>query len=363
MTRYRAEIYDTHFNFISYGPVSEKNIQIDYLVQDVSSITIPQIITASVNDYVAVRQNGIIYMYGIISDVAYSQGKTTISFVHFMSLLDVDLLVDPRVFETTSVEEWLHDRLLELYDGSDTYQNLVGFSCVYSTETMIPFEYEVDDEGNVDMADINLFSFVQELLKKYNLIMTWRVDFAGQTIQCSIDMIDTEDVWTVKLGLADTPDYSIDIHTVEGTFNKIKYFDEADFTNTVTYYLHSDGTVDTDSLTDRLLPVTYTEKTARADDTEGEEKTFEEVALEDARSAMLNTNFNHEIIVTFNTESKLIPVGNVGQIYNLVTPEGVVFNSILTGYEQINVKYLRLVFGYIRTNLTTILKMQRRGKK
>lgn len=362
MTRYRAEVYDTHFNFISYGPVSEKTIQMDYLVQDVSMITIPQVINARVNDYVAVRQNGQIYMYGIISDVSYETGKTVISFVHFMSLLDVDILVDPRVFEETPVEEWIHDRLLDLYAGTDDFQNLEGFSCTYNSETLIDYDYEVDDEGNVRLDNINLFNFVQELLTKYNIIMTWRVDFAAKTIQCTIDTIDTESVWTIKLGLADTPDYTIDIHSIEGAYNKIKYYNEADYTDTITYYLHSDGTVDTDDETDRLVPVNYTEKTAKADDTEGEEKTFAEVALEDAESSMLNTDFNHEIIVTFNTESKLVSVGNIGQLYNLVTPEGVSFNSVLTGFEQINVKYLRLVFGYIRTNLTTILKMQRRGK-
>jgi hypothetical protein len=77
---------------------------------------------------------------------------------------------------------------------------------------------------------------------------------------------------------------------------------------------------------------------------------------------MLNTDFNHEIIVTFNTDSKILSVGQIGQLYNLITPEGVVYSSILTGFEQVNAKYLKLVFGYIRTNLTTILKMQRRKK-
>lgn len=362
MTRYRAEVYDSDFNFISYGPVSEKTIQLDYLVEDVSMITIPKIIPASVSNIVAVRQNGIIYMHGIISDVSYSQGKTTISFVHFMSNLNVNVMVDPRVFETTPAEEWLCNKLLELYAGSDTFQNLEGFSCTYNSQTMIDFEYEMDSEGNVSLADLNLFSFAQDLLTKYNVILSWSVDFAAKTIQCTIDTIDTESVWTIKLGLADTPDYTIDIHTIEGTYNKIKYYNNANFSNTVTYYLHSDGTVDSDSTTDRLMPVHFTEKTAEADDTEGQEKTFAEVALEDAKASMLNTNFNHEIIVTFNTESKLVSVGNIGQLYNLVTPEGVVYNSVLTGFEQINVKYLRLVFGYIRTNLTTILKMQRRKK-
>lgn len=362
MTRYRAEIYDKDFNFISYGAVSEKNIQIDYLVNDVSTVTIPEIITANVNNLIAIRQNGLIYMYGVVSDVAYDQGKTTISFVHFMSKLDVNIQTDSRVFDETPVEEWLCDRLLDLYDGTDTFQNMTGFSCDYSTQTLIKYEYEVDEEGNVSMADINLFSFVQELLTKENIILTWVVDFALKTIHCSIGKINTEDVWTVKLGLADTPDYTIDIHTIEGSYNKIKYYNTADFTNTVTYFLHSDGTVDTDGTSDRLVPVHYVEKTATADDSEENPKTFEEVALEDATASMLNTNFNHEIIVTFNTESKLVSVGNIGQLYNLVTPEGVVFSSILTGFEQINVKYLRLVFGYIRTNLTTILKMQRRKK-
>ena len=363
MTRYRAEVYDPEFNFISYGPVSTKDIKIDYLVDEVSTVTIPSIITAHVNDYIAVRQDGRIYVYGVISDVSYGQNTTAISFVHFMSKLNVDILEDPDVFEETSAEEWIHDRLLDLYNGMDDFQNLTGFSCTYNSTTMIKYERQSEPpEEGADLENINLFSFVQEMLKKYNIILTWAVDFANKTIACTIGTLDTEDVWNLKLGLADTPDYSIDIHSIEGTYNKIKYYNEADATDTVTYYLHTDGTIDTDNLLNRITPVTYTEKTAAADDTEGAEKTFAEVALEDAEASMLNTDFNHEIIVTFNASSKLISVGNIGQLYNLVTPEGVVYSSVLTGFEEVNVQYLRMVFGYIRTDLTTILKMQRRKR-
>lgn len=362
MTRYRAEFYDKDFNFISYCAVSDKNIQVDYLVNDISTLTIPEIVTAHVNNFVAVRQDGQIYMYGIVSDVAYDRGQTTISFVHFMSLLDVSIMADPRVFDNTPVEQWLVTRLTDLYSGSDLSQNLTGFSADYSTSTIIPMQYEVDENNAVEMAEINIYTFVQELLTKHDIILKWEVDFADKTVECHIGKLNTQNVWNVKLGLADTPDYTIDIHTIEGSFNKIKYYNTADFTDTVTYYLHSDGTVNTDGTTDRLTPVHYCEKTATADDTEGEEKTFAEVALIDAQSAMLNTDFNHEIIVTFNTDSKILSVGQIGQLYNLITPEGVVYSSILTGFEQVNAKYLKLVFGYIRTNLTTILKMQRRKK-
>ncbi len=362
MTRYRADIFDKDFNFISYSAIAEKAIQADYLVNDISSVVLPAIVTAYVNNYIAIRQNGIIYNFGIISDVAYEQGKTTISFLPFNSLLDINIMEDPRVFDNTPVEQWLSNRLTGLFDGSDILQNLAGFSVVYSTSTIIPMDYEIDEENRVEMAEINIFDFVQGLLTKHDIILKWAVDFPNKTVVCTIGKLDLTSVLTIKLGLADTPDYSIDIHSIEGEYNKIKYFNKADFTDTITYYLHTDGTVDADGTTDRITPVRYTERTAEADDTEGEEKTFQEVALIDAQSTMLNTNFDHEIIVTFNTDSKILSMGEIGQLYNLITPEGVVYSSILTGYEQINAKFLKLVFGYIRTNFTTILKMQRRKK-
>lgn len=359
MTRYRAEIYDPDFNFISFGAVSSKDVKIDYLAEESSIIEIPSIIEASINDYVALRRSGQIYMYGIISAVEYDIGRTTITFVHFMKLLNVDLLEDPAIFKTTSAEEWLHDRLLDLYDGADTFQNVYGFSCTYNSTTMIDYETASSEAGQ--METINLYSFVQMLLRKYGIMLTWNLDFASKTVSLTIDTIDMDTVWTLKLGIADAPDYSIDIHSIEGTFNKIKYYNEEDLTETVTYYLHSDGSIDTDSSSDRLEPVTYTEKTAAPDTTEGEEKTFEEVALLDAQASMLNTDFNHEILVTFNAESKLLPVGELGQLYNLVTKEGLSYKTVLTGFEEVDIKYLRMKFGYVRTDLTTILKMQRRG--
>ncbi len=362
MIRYRAEIYDKNFNFIAFGAIAEKDIKIDYITQQTSTFTIPEIIEASINNYVCLRQNGKIYMHGIISSVSYDENVTKISFVHFMSYLNVDLMINPDDFATISAEEWLCNKLLALYDGTDDYQSIYGFSCTYLSQTMISYQRQSEptEEGTVQLETLNLYTFVQELLQKYGIILTWTVDFVNKGVACVIQTIDTTSVWNLKLGLADTPNYTIDIHTIEGSYNKIKYYNEADVTNTVTYYLHSDGTVDSDELTDRLTPVNYTEKTAAADETEGAEKTFEEVALEDAQTSMLNTDFNHEIIVTFNADSKLLEVGNIGQLYNLITPDGVSYKSILTGFEEVNVRYLKLVFGYIRTDLTTILKMQRR---
>lgn len=362
MTRYRIDVFDKAFNLISYAAVSEKTIRVDYLVNDASMLMIPQIVEAYVNNYIAVRQNGVIYLSGIISDVVYDHGQTTISFISFMSLLDVEVQVNPTVFNSTPAEQWLRTKLLELYAGSDTYQNLTGFSCSYTSSTIIPMEYELDSDGKVELSSLNLFSFAQDLLTKHDIIVKWAVDFANKTIHADIGKINNSDVWTIKLGLADTPEYTIDIHSIEGDFNKIKYFNEANFSNTVTYYLHTDGTVSTNATTGRLTPVKYIEKTAKADTTAGATKTFEQVALIDAQSTMLNTNFDHEIIVTFNTDSKILSMGEIGQVYRLITPDGVTYNSILTGYEQINAKFLRLVFGYVRTNLTTILKMQRRKR-
>lgn len=362
MIRYRAEIYDKNFNFKSYGAIAEKDIKIDYLTEQTSTFTIPEIVDASISDYVCLRQNGKIYLHGIVSSVEYDEHLTKISFIHFMSCLNVDLMINPDDFETTSVEAWFSEKLLALYQGDDSYQNIQGFSCSYTSETMILYQRQSEpaEDGTTTLETLNLFTFAQELLQKYGIIFTWSVDFVNKAVNCVISTIDTSSVWNLKLGIADTPNFSIDIHTIEGNFNKIKYYNEADVTDTVTYYLHSDGQIDTDDSANRLIPVTYTEKTAQADDTEGAEKTFAEIALEDAQASMINTDFNHEIIVTFNADSKLVSVGAIGQLYNLITPDGVAYKSILTGFEEVNVRYLKLVFGYIRTDLTSILKMQRR---
>ena len=357
MTRYRVEVYDPDFNFISFGGISTKDIKIDYLTEENSVIEVTDVIEAHVNDYLALKQDGKLFMYGIIANVEYSVGRTSITFIHFMKYLNVDIMEDAAVFQTLSAEEWLHNRLMALYAGSDDFQNIHGFSCEYNSTTMIDYE-ATSDPGT--METVNLFTFIQMLLQKYMIMVTWRIDFTTKTVKVVIGKIDTESVWTLKLGIADAPEYSIDIHSIEGAYNKIKYFNEEDLSNTVTYFLHTDGSIDDDSASNRLIPVTYTEKTAAPDTTEGEEKTFEEVALLDAQASMMNTDFNHEIIVTFNADSKLVPVGELGQLYRLITPEGVAYNTVLTGYESVNISYLKLMFGLVRTDLTTILKIKRR---
>ena len=110
MTRYRAEIYDPSFNFISFGAVASKDIRIDYLVEDTSSVELSAIVVAHVNDYIAIREEGQIYFYGIISNVTYDKNKTKISFVHFMKSLNVDVMEDVSIFETKSAEDFTVSR-------------------------------------------------------------------------------------------------------------------------------------------------------------------------------------------------------------------------------------------------------------
>jgi hypothetical protein len=105
-----------------------------------------------------------------------------------------------------------------------------------------------------------------------------------------------------------------------------------------------------------VIPVITACETVQVD--EGD--TFANASYQAAVNKMYATRYDDLITVVFKAESKLMPVGQIGQLYTLIEGENE-YNTMLTGIHAVNMAYVELTFGYVRKRLTQILKIRRQS--
>lgn len=348
MKRYRADIYTSDFTFVDFGAVSEYELNNDYLTMERSEITIAKVVTPAIRGYLILKEGAAQVYAGIVESFTVEEGRTVITCAPLISLLDYDAFINCSVLQSVTIEQAIADVLTATYAGTDSEQNLTGFSATYEA-------VNTDAEFTTQLTN-NLYEFCIDALRRYLVIVTFSVNVPNQTITANIGHIDTSSQWAIKTSVADVIDYEITVDTQKNSLNKIKYFNTEDYTNTVTYYLHSDGTIDTDSTTDRITPVVYTEKTAEATTFDDVTFTFEQSALSDAKQSMGLSEYDNEIRLIVNESSKLIDIGDIGQIYIVYDKNGTSYKSVLTGTRFTIDNPPELVFGMIRTALTSKIK-------
>lgn len=355
MRRYRIEIFNKDFQLISHASVDSDDVDIrdDYVTLDTSELTVPAQIIVERKNYAVLRNGTEIVYQGVVSDYEYKDGTTEIKCLPLLSLMDVQVYLKRSTLRTTAIETILKQKLEAVYANSDSLQKLTGLSIATSGSTT-----NTSFSGDDDL--VNLYDIAQEALRKYSILCKWDLDVSAKKVSCSIVHISTAAQMTIDLTVPDVIDHTIHIQAISNSFNKIKYFNQDNTSQSIVFYIHPDGTVNT-SNSDRITPVIYCERLAQAQELDGVQMTWQEVALGNAKSTMVNSSYDNEITVTYMADSKLIKRGDVGQVYKLIDQNGVIYTSILTGYEADSSDTVMLLFGMIRTSLTSILRMERRS--
>lgn len=361
MKRYRVEIYDRNFIFKDMAQTSSPTIIVDYLVLEKSSCVIPKSMNAKRGDYAVIRGDDIIF-HGIVMNYAFNGKTSTITFQQLTKLLDVEVFSNANDLSNMSIEQWMSANLKQVYEGSDTYQNLTGFTTQISSSTSGTYNYS--EEGIYNMFDLAVHFF-----KTYGVIIDVSLDVPSKKILFNFRQV-TQQVWKLETKIADVLDFSIKASTETENPNKVTYQNKLDRSEEITYYWHPtefSGTVDTNANENRVVPVvSRCEVVAPQDEQRDQEgnitqqaKTFQQVAYEDAVNTMYQSKYDDQIEILFNTESKLIDVGVIGQLYIIMNGD-TQYPTMLTGYQRMNDKHTMMTFGFVRTRLTQILKIERR---
>ena len=350
MRRYRVDIFDRSMNFVDMAQTSEPTLITDYLVQTSSTFTVTKKLIIHRGDYAQLKsQDGDLFQ-GIVADYSYDGKITTVTLAQLSKLLDVEVFGDVSTL-ANGIEAWMSAQIQSVYNGTDTAQNLTGLTVLTSTATA--GEYPENTNGIYNLFDMAVYFF-----KVYGVIIDISLDVTAKAVTFSFRILNMASVWKIETKLGDVADYSINSSSTMEYPNKMIIRNGEELTESVTYYWHPTefaGTIDTDSISNRVLPVVARCAVVNAQG----EQTFSEAAYQQAYSQMYQSRYDDQIEITFKSDSKLVEIGKIGQLYTVIEGQAT-FHTVLTGYQRINEKYTRMTFGFVRKRLTQILQMERR---
>lgn len=351
MKRYRIETFDRSLNFKSFAEISEPTISLDKLVLSNSEIECFGRIGCNLGDFAQIRIDGQVEYQGVISDIEYDGNQTTIILEQMDSILDSEVFADVSLLDSQDIETWMGNVLSNYFNGSDASQNVQGFTLVKNSSTV--GSYTTSDTGAYNMYDLQNHFF-----KVYGSILTISFNPTNKTVVFTFDAVDTSQVTKLNVRVTDVQSFSVENSNTLDHVNKMIVRNADDRTQSLTYYWHPSefsGSVDTDGTTNRQTPV----KQACTEITLEEGQSFADASYSWAYQAMYNSRYDDLITLVFKANSKLMPVGNLGDLYCLIDGENQ-YMTMLTGIRVLNMYYVEMTFGYVRKRLTQIIKMDRR---
>jgi len=349
MKRYRVDVFDRAFNFKDMAQTSEPTLIVDYLVQSSSQVQIPKKMNVSIGDYAQIRDAEGAMFQGIVTNFAYDGKLTELTLAQMSKLLDVEVFADVSGL-ASGIEAWMDAQLTAVYNSTDAAQNLTGLTITHTTTTA--GSYPASVEGIYNLYDLAVHFF-----KVYGVIIDVGFDIPAKKVTFRFRVVNTGSIWKLETKLKDVAEYSVNASTAMEYPNKMVIRSE-DGLDSATYYWHPSGfsgTVDMDGSVNRVQPVLS--RCAVVAPEQGQ--TFAEAAYIEAVNQMYQSQYDDQIEIMFNSSSKLVEVGRIGQLYTII--DGATsYNTVLTGYQRLNDKYTRMTFGYVRTRLTQILQQERR---
>lgn len=352
MKRYRIEVFDRNLSFRLFSEIEEPDIYLDALVQTESTVVCPGKAECSRGDYIQVKIDGKVYYQGIVADSQFDGSKTEITIQQMSALFNTEVFADVTLLSSQTIEQWLSNLITATFAGSDTYQNLQGLNVEVQSATS-------GSHAASNSGAYNLYDLITSFFKVYGVITQISFDPAADTVNVVLKAVDEADVWKLNLGVSDVSSYDIQKSIDADAPNKMIIKNEANPAQSLTYYWHPtdfSGSVDTDGTVNRVVPVITACEEVQVD--EGD--TFANASYQAAVNKMYATRYDDLITVVFKAESKLMPVGSIGQLYTLIEGENE-YNTMLTGIHAVNMAYVELTFGYVRKRLTQILKLRRQS--
>ena len=329
---FKIETFSRDFTFKGFAPFGNSDFGLDYLTLDKSTVTV-QKITADKGDFAFISAEDIVYQ-GIIDDIEIDV-FTVLTLKPLLSIFDV-----PYYFGITPsgyVEDDIKAIIEELYvSNSDALQNISGLSVSANTHTA----GEIAAQGVISFYD-----YITTALKAYGVAVKITADAQNKTLTVNISKAAQTPV--IEADLPAVLGKNIVLGSSYGAVNKITFYNSADPTESVTYFRHTDGSIDTTD-DDRVEPVFFDVKEIR-DFTK---------APEEAVKALSVAAYDNEIEITVLNTSKVVKALEIGTPVNIIS-KGNTYSSILTGFTRSG-RLVTYKFGVVRTSLTNQLIIERR---
>lgn len=354
MRAYNVEIFDTDMNLVSHTNVNEPKYNADYLSNAKNKIQIPSESIIEEGHYIRITKGDIEY-FGVIDNIEYSGINDSVMEIEYISFIDyffeAKIVFDTNQQGSIPLETCLANIINSHWiNNSDVSQNISGLTVEITSETSTwGFNLKSDTQGMHHC----IIGFRDTLIKRsatqYYIFINVDPDFQNKSIKLTIGVNNKSPV-LIETSLPNILKRSISIKKTTNTLNKLIVYNTANYTQTRSYYLHSNGKFDTKDI-DRLIPVSF-ETTAV---TVNEGSTFAKEADSAAAEAFGQVSYNNLIELELSVDDKMIVPRTLelGQLVNVIH-DGRITASILTGFEID--KTITLIFGTVRLDLTKILK-------
>ena len=293
-------------------------------------------------------------IFGVITSITTSDDAllTKVGIQPFPSaIFATEVLFDTNQQGTVALETVIANLITASWiSNADTLQNIPGLTVTTTSSTVAwGMNLKSDTEGMhhciIDFYDV----LIRRALEEYGIAVHTSVDFQNGAINLTIGkVVGTQ---TIEADLPNVFDRTFLINESSKNTNKLDVYNSANYTSTIIYYKHTDGTYNTTN-SDRLYPVVREVQAVEV----GEGSTFAQAAASAAASVFGEVTYNNLIEIKCLYDDELIRPKEleIGSVVTVIH-EGNAYSSILTGYQLEN-NVINLIFGSIRADLTKLLR-------
>lgn len=293
-------------------------------------------------------------IFGVITSITTSDDAllTSIGIQPFPSaIFSAEILFDTNTQGTVALETVIANLITASWiSNADTLQNIPGLTVTTTSSTVAwGMNLKSDTEGMhhciIDFYDV----LIRRALEEYGVAIHTSVDFQNGAINLTIGkVVGTQ---TIEADLPNVFERTFLINESSKNTNKLDVYNSANYTSTIIYYKHTDGTYSTTN-SDRLYPVVREVQAVEVE----EGSTFAQAAASAAASVFGEVTYNNLIEIKCLYDDELIRPKEleIGSVVTVIH-EGQAYTSILTGY-QLEDNEINLIFGSIRADLTKLLR-------
>lgn len=364
---YKVEIFDNEFNLVGYSAITQPDISIDYLSLNSSTITCLQNI-GGLKQYqlVHITDNvGNVIFQGIL--YGFLQEKNSllqITVKPLLSLIDRTFTTQGYITEYDTIEGWIKYFLATSYQGdANIPPSYSGIDIKVTSET--PIGETRDPEMSQTMG---MYDYAISAMQSNGIIVSCEFDPQAKTFSFVIGKNNKEEK-TIETDLPNIISKTFNLDGDGEQYNVVKLFfkDENEDIVTRWYALNEDGSIEETTppnynLSNVKPPLMMTYNDIGTGYNTTDKYPSDSVWIEKAKEVLKPDSDSQEISISVSDDDNLVKIGitDIGG-YVQILHDGKTYKSMLTSVSIVN-DVKTLTFGYARTDLTSILQFQRRGK-
>lgn len=339
MLQYNVEFFDRNLLFVYGCTIDGVPIEDDYITTKVTTMDIPP--TQSVlNGHFVRMKNDCITFFGVVSDVSPGDYSTKVSVKPFISLFDEDFVFDTSTQGTSNtnhptLEDTIYSYIYGIYVDPDDPEQALPISITVDGSNGLTEKWSLNITPETEGSHYRIMGLYSSLivgaLIKYGVVIDVVPNFNDKIIQ----LVITKRPNAIKIDadLSEIMVKTIKYNERQTGTNKLEVYNTEDYSQYITFYVHSDRSWDTED-TDRILPVSRAVRSVAPSYStdENADDAFADAAYDMAYSVLSGLTWDNLIeLEVYYSDPNVNPLTmGIGQMAIIAYKDGF-YTSILTG--------------------------------